>query len=341
MDLVGPLPVTPAGNKFLMTITDYYTKWAVAAALKDKTALYFAHTAALLLSSVTKEENLSIKVTEALFKRTNTQHRITSAYHPQKLQPGIKVLVENTQQKERKGGKLENKYSGPYIIKTSDGKGVFTLKDLDGKVLKKKCNIKRLKAYMDPSSLVEQKALSGQTPPDKSNGSTPPEKSNGPTPPEDPNGPLPTGEIRWSHPTRRSKWPHPSEEIQWLYPTREIQWPHPPEDSNGPTPPEKSNGPTPPEDPNGPLPTGEIRWSHPTRIHGHGPVVTHLQPIDVPLDRPPPPKRRKSNQSVPKSQKTRYAGSLWIPDLDLRYRDRAVVKRGKLCDKHINYVCCP
>ena len=32
---------------------------------------------------------------------------------------------------------------------------------------------------------------------------------------------------------------------------------------------------------------------------------------------------------------TRYAGSLWIPDLDLRYRDRAVVKRGKLCDKHI------
>ena len=32
---------------------------------------------------------------------------------------------------------------------------------------------------------------------------------------------------------------------------------------------------------------------------------------------------------------TRYAGSLWIPDLDLRYRDRAVVKRGKLYDKHM------
>ena len=50
---------------------------------------------------------------------------------------------------ERKGGKLENKYSGPYIIKTSDGKGVYTLKDLDGKVLKKKCNIKRLKVNMN------------------------------------------------------------------------------------------------------------------------------------------------------------------------------------------------
>ena len=44
MDLVGPLPVTPAGNKFLMTITDYYTKWAVAAAaLEDKTALSVAN----------------------------------------------------------------------------------------------------------------------------------------------------------------------------------------------------------------------------------------------------------------------------------------------------------
>ncbi len=34
MDLVGPLAVTPAGNKFLLTVT----KWAVAAALKDKSA---------------------------------------------------------------------------------------------------------------------------------------------------------------------------------------------------------------------------------------------------------------------------------------------------------------
>ncbi len=58
-------------------------------------------------------------------------------------------MVENTPKKERKGGKFENKYSGPYIIKTSDGKGVYTLKDLDGKVLKKKCNIKRLKVNLN------------------------------------------------------------------------------------------------------------------------------------------------------------------------------------------------
>ena len=37
MDLVGPLLETPRGHKYVMTVTDYYTKWAEAAALKDKT----------------------------------------------------------------------------------------------------------------------------------------------------------------------------------------------------------------------------------------------------------------------------------------------------------------
>ncbi len=55
------------------------------------------------------------------------------------------MLVENTQQKERKGGKFEKKYGGPYVIHTSDGKGVYSLKNLSGQILKKKYNIKRLK----------------------------------------------------------------------------------------------------------------------------------------------------------------------------------------------------
>ena len=38
MDIVGPLPETPRGHKYVMTLTDYYTKWAEAAALKDKSA---------------------------------------------------------------------------------------------------------------------------------------------------------------------------------------------------------------------------------------------------------------------------------------------------------------
>ena len=38
MDLIGPMPETPRGNKYIITLTDYFSKWAEAAALPDKTA---------------------------------------------------------------------------------------------------------------------------------------------------------------------------------------------------------------------------------------------------------------------------------------------------------------
>lgn len=27
MDILGPLPLTPRGNKFVLVVTDYFTKW--------------------------------------------------------------------------------------------------------------------------------------------------------------------------------------------------------------------------------------------------------------------------------------------------------------------------
>jgi len=39
MDLIGPLPETPRGNKYIAVLTDYFSKWAEAAPLQDKTAL--------------------------------------------------------------------------------------------------------------------------------------------------------------------------------------------------------------------------------------------------------------------------------------------------------------
>ena len=39
MDLIGPLAETLQGNKYIVTLTDYFTKWAEAAPLKDKSAL--------------------------------------------------------------------------------------------------------------------------------------------------------------------------------------------------------------------------------------------------------------------------------------------------------------
>ncbi len=38
MDLVSPLPLTPRRNRYIITLTDYFSKWAEAAALPDKSA---------------------------------------------------------------------------------------------------------------------------------------------------------------------------------------------------------------------------------------------------------------------------------------------------------------
>ena len=38
MDLIGPLPETPRGNRFIVTLTDYFSKWAEAVPLPSKHA---------------------------------------------------------------------------------------------------------------------------------------------------------------------------------------------------------------------------------------------------------------------------------------------------------------
>ena len=38
MDLTGPLTETPRGNKYKITLTDYFSKWAEETGLPDKTA---------------------------------------------------------------------------------------------------------------------------------------------------------------------------------------------------------------------------------------------------------------------------------------------------------------
>ena len=60
---------------------------------------------------------------------------------------GTEVLLENTKQKQRKGGKLENLWLGPYIVHQHVGKGVYQLRNMAGEVLTKKVNINRLKKY--------------------------------------------------------------------------------------------------------------------------------------------------------------------------------------------------
>ena len=38
IDLIGPLPETKAGNRYIITLVDYFSKWPEAEALPDKGA---------------------------------------------------------------------------------------------------------------------------------------------------------------------------------------------------------------------------------------------------------------------------------------------------------------
>ena len=38
MDLIGSLPKTARGHKYMVTLVDYFSKWPEAVALQDKTA---------------------------------------------------------------------------------------------------------------------------------------------------------------------------------------------------------------------------------------------------------------------------------------------------------------
>jgi hypothetical protein len=55
--------------------------------------------------------------------------------------------LENTAQKQRKGGKLDDAWLGPYTIHRQLGKGIYELENEKGKILKKKVNINRLKPF--------------------------------------------------------------------------------------------------------------------------------------------------------------------------------------------------
>lgn len=60
MDLIGPLRQTQRGNKYIITVIDYYSKWAEAGPLKDKTAASvaeFLYSVSLVASSLSLPAN--------------------------------------------------------------------------------------------------------------------------------------------------------------------------------------------------------------------------------------------------------------------------------------------
>ena len=87
--LVGPLPRTDAGNTYIITASDYFTKWPEASAIPDKTAstvarfkLITRHGSPVIIQSDQGREFVN-QVNKHLFELTGVEHRISAAYHPQ------------------------------------------------------------------------------------------------------------------------------------------------------------------------------------------------------------------------------------------------------------------
>ncbi len=86
---------------------------------------------------------VEINITKAREKQKNTYDR---KHEVATINVGTEVLLENTAQKQRKGGKLEPTWLGPYIVNRCMGKGLYEL-SRNGKIVKTRANIARLKVY--------------------------------------------------------------------------------------------------------------------------------------------------------------------------------------------------
>ena len=91
IDIVGPLQETKDGNKYIVAITDHFSKWSEAKAIPDKSASSIANFLYSLICLLGCMQTLISdqgrefvnQVVDDLMAKFNTDHRISTAYHPQ------------------------------------------------------------------------------------------------------------------------------------------------------------------------------------------------------------------------------------------------------------------
>lgn len=109
MDLLDSMPEPPRVHKYIITLTDYFSKWAEAASLQDTLAVgvaNFIYSVSHYISRIVYQLAIRViimicpygspevlitnqgrefvnSVSSELYSTTKTEHRITSAYHPQ------------------------------------------------------------------------------------------------------------------------------------------------------------------------------------------------------------------------------------------------------------------
>lgn len=91
VDLIGPLPQTSRGNRYIITVTDAFTKWVEAGAIADKTS---RTTAEFIYGLFCRYGCCKVQVNDRggefvngtmakLHELCGVERRLTSAYHPQ------------------------------------------------------------------------------------------------------------------------------------------------------------------------------------------------------------------------------------------------------------------
>ena len=91
VDIIGPLKTTSRGNKYILSVIDYYTKYAEAVALPNQEAVpvaraledIFARHGMPSVLLMDQGSNFESKVMKSLCEMFGIEKRRTTAYHPQ------------------------------------------------------------------------------------------------------------------------------------------------------------------------------------------------------------------------------------------------------------------
>nr|XP_033516401.1 uncharacterized protein LOC117280765 [Nicotiana tomentosiformis] len=158
MDIVGPLPQAKGKVRFLLVLTDYFSKWVEAEALIPieigEPSTRYTHAT----EEDNKEEmrvNLDLleKRREAALIRMAAQKQMIERYYDKKANLRyfkigdfvLKKVFRST--KVANTGKLSPNWEGPYRVRGIAGKGAYTLGTMDNKVLPSNWNAVHLKKY--------------------------------------------------------------------------------------------------------------------------------------------------------------------------------------------------
>jgi len=92
IDIVGPLPITKQGNKYIIVATDYFTKWPEAEAISEATGKHiakFIYQVIICRHGCSKQilsdrgTHFRNEIVDGLLKQFEIRHLLSTPYHPQ------------------------------------------------------------------------------------------------------------------------------------------------------------------------------------------------------------------------------------------------------------------